>query len=121
MSLALARFPKSEKEIETNEGKLAMVFLKIKDKRGRLNNIEVVRLKDKLGTRQLPTAELILRGTEGIRISDIGSGVKTISNMLTLTRIHNSLSSVAAMRRMIALANDYKERRTAFGKKLSEH
>ncbi len=41
--------------------------------------------------------------------------------MLTLTRIHNALSSVAAMRRIIALANDYKDRRVAFGKKLSEH
>lgn len=121
MSFALARFPKSEKEIETNEGKLGLVFLRIRDDKGKLNNIEIVRLKDKLGTRQLPTSELILRGTEGIRVSDIGEGVKTISNMLTITRIHNSLSSAAYMRRIIALANDFKERRSAFGKKLSQH
>lgn len=54
-------------------------------------------------------------------MSDIGSGVKNISNMLTITRIENSMSAVASMRRIIALANDYKERRSAFGKKLHEH
>ncbi len=41
--------------------------------------------------------------------------------MLTITRIHNSLSAVGAMRKIIALANDYKERRDAFGKKLKDH
>ena len=121
MSLALARFPRTEKEIETNEGKLAMVFIKVRKDHSTLNNIEVVRLKDKLGTRQLPTAELILRGTVGMRVSDIGKGVKQIAHMLTITRIHNSLSAVSNMRRIIALANDFKERRTAFGKLLKDH
>lgn len=41
--------------------------------------------------------------------------------MLNITRIHNGLSSVAGMRRVIALANDYKERRVTFGKLLKEH
>ena len=104
MTLALARFPKTEKEIETNEGKLALVFLKLRNKDGKLNNIEIVRLKDKLGTRQVPTAELILRGAQGRRISDIGQGIKQIANMLTITRIHNSLSACGYMRRIIALA-----------------
>lgn len=41
--------------------------------------------------------------------------------MLTITRIHNSLSACGFMRRILSLANDYKERRSAFGKKLSAH
>ena len=51
MTLALARFPKSEKEINSNEGKLGLVFLKLWNSDGNLNKIEIVRLKDKLGTR----------------------------------------------------------------------
>ena len=98
-----------------------MVFLKIRNAEGQLNNIKIVRLKDKLGTRQLPTAELILDGTEARRISPIGQGVKYIANMLTITRIHNSLSALGYMRRILALAYDYKERRTAFGKTLKDH
>ncbi len=39
-----------------------MFYLETRDKRGRLNNMQIVRLKDKLGTRQLPTAELLLDG-----------------------------------------------------------
>lgn len=31
--------------------------------------MEIIRLKDKLGTRQLPTAELLLKGTEAILVS----------------------------------------------------
>lgn len=31
MTLALARFPQSEDELEKNTGKLAMVYLKVKD------------------------------------------------------------------------------------------
>jgi putative acyl-CoA dehydrogenase len=41
--------------------------------------------------------------------------------MLTITRIHNTLSACGYMRRVIALANDYKERRNAFGKVLKDH
>jgi alkylation response protein AidB-like acyl-CoA dehydrogenase len=52
MTLTLARFPQTEDELEKNTGKLAMVMLKTRKPDGReLNNIEVVRLKDKLGTR----------------------------------------------------------------------
>lgn len=31
MTLALARFPKSDEELESGKGKLALVFLRIKD------------------------------------------------------------------------------------------
>jgi len=41
--------------------------------------------------------------------------------MLTITRIHNSLSALGYMRRILALAYDFKERRVAFGKTLKEH
>jgi putative acyl-CoA dehydrogenase len=54
-------------------------------------------------------------------VSDIGQGVKRISHMLTITRIHNSLSALGYMRRINALAYDYKERRQAFGKMLKDH
>lgn len=39
-----------------------MFYLETRDKEGNLNNIQVQKLKDKLGTRQLPTAELLLDG-----------------------------------------------------------
>ncbi len=82
---------------------------------GSLNNIEIVRLKEKLGTRQLPTAELVLDGTEAYLISEPGEGVKFISPMLTITRLYNSTFSVSYARRLVALLKDYSLRRKVFG------
>ena len=55
-------------------------------------------MKNKLGTRQLPTAELLLDGCEARLMGEEGRGVANISNMLTITRLHNTLSSVGYMR-----------------------
>jgi putative acyl-CoA dehydrogenase len=70
-----------------------------------------MRLKDKLGTRQLPTAELLLKGTVAYLISEPSEGVKMISKMLAITRIYNSAFAVGSMRRGLVLARDYASRR----------
>lgn len=77
-------------------------------------------MKDKLGTRQLPTAELLLKGAEAYLISEPEQGVKMISKMLTITRIYNSATAVGIMRRGIALARDYAGRRVIGKTPLSE-
>ena len=57
-----------------------MFYLEVHRPDGSLNDIEVIRLKDKLGTRQLPTAELLLDGTKAFRVSfDM---VMAISNLM---------------------------------------
>lgn len=40
-----------------------------RNEEGQLKGIEVQRLKDKLGTRQMPTAELLLDGLPAYRVS----------------------------------------------------
>jgi alkylation response protein AidB-like acyl-CoA dehydrogenase len=45
-----------------------------------------MKMKNKLGTRQLPTAELLLDGCKAQLISEEGRGIASISNMLTVTR-----------------------------------
>lgn len=89
---------------------------------GTLNHIRVRRLKDKLGTRALPTAELELDGALAYPIGDIGSGgVRNIATVLNLTRYWNAANAVAGMRRAIALAIDYAHRRESFGAPIIEH
>jgi len=78
---------------------LSMFFVETRKPDGSLNNIQVMRLKNKLGTRQLPTGELLLDGTLAHLVSPPGRGVATITHMLTITRLHNAVSSVAGMRR----------------------
>ncbi|KAG7263413.1 hypothetical protein CRUP_007419 [Coryphaenoides rupestris] len=58
---------------------------------------------------------------QGIELSEEGRGIASIANMLTVTRIHNSVAAAAAMRRVVQLARDYATRRSAFGRLLKDH
>jgi len=86
-----------------------------------LRNIRVDRLKDKLGTRALPTAELTLDGTPARLVGGAGDGIRKIATLFNITRVYNAVAAVAGMRRAVALAIDYSRRRRAFGKPMIEH
>ncbi|XP_043192469.1 acyl-CoA dehydrogenase family member 11-like [Amphibalanus amphitrite] len=120
VSLSLARSLDEQGQPIPGSRGLSMYFLETRRPDGKLNNMQVVRLKNKLGTRQLPTAELQLNGTVAHRVGDQGRGVASISAMLTLTRVHNAVNSVASMRRILQLARDYSRRRVAFGRRLCD-
>ena len=99
---------------------LALFYVEMRDENGCMRNIEVNRLKDKLGTRKVPTAELMLRGTPATAVAGGENGIKNIAPMLNVTRTWNTICSVSAMRRGIALARSYAKKRIAFGAPLSE-
>ena len=115
MALTLAR-PEGN---EPGGRGLALFYVETRDDAGRLDHIEVLRLKDKLGTRKVPTAELILDGTPAIPVAGTNDGIRRIVPMLTMTRTWNSVCAASFMRRGIALARDYGRRRMAFGRPLS--
>ena len=87
---------------------------------GRANQLTVNRLKDKLGTRKVPTAELTLDGSVATPVVGLDSGVRNITPMLNITRTWNAVCGASDMRRGVALARDYGTRRAAFGAKLAE-
>lgn len=99
---------------------LALFYLETRDAQGRPNGILVNRLKDKLGTRKVPTAELTLDGALARLVAGTGDGVKNIAPMLNVTRTWNSVSACAFARRGLALARDYAYKRIAFGAPLAE-
>jgi alkylation response protein AidB-like acyl-CoA dehydrogenase len=92
----------------------------MRDSEGRLQNIRIERLKDKLGTRKVPTAELTLEGTPAQLVMGTSDGVKNITPLLNITRLWNGISAAALMRRSVALTIDYSRKRVAFGAPLSE-
>ncbi len=98
---------------------LALFYVETHDAAGR-SLIQVNRLKDKLGTRKLPTAELTLDGTPAIPVIGLENGVKAITPMLTITRTWNGICAAGEIARAIALARDYARRRQAFGAALSD-
>jgi acyl-CoA dehydrogenase len=99
---------------------LAMFYLETRDASGAMNGIRVERLKDKLGTRKVPTAELYLENARAYLVGDPQGGTRAIEPMLVVTRAWNSVSAVAFMRRALMLANSFAHERQAFGKRLSD-
>ena len=99
---------------------LALFLVETRDAGGRLRGIRINRLKEKLGTRKVPTAELELDGTPAELVGGTTDGVRDIAPVLNLTRLWNGVSAAALMRRGVALARDYARRRAAFGSPLSE-
>ncbi|PIC42581.1 hypothetical protein B9Z55_009612 [Caenorhabditis nigoni] len=120
VALTLARVVDSDGNAVEGSRGLSLFLLRIRDDAGNLNGIQMVRLKNKLGTKQLPTAELLLDGAIAERIGEQGRGVAGISNMLNITRIHNAVASLGYMRRIISLARDYSTKRVVFGQTQSK-
>ena len=99
---------------------LALFYLELRRPDGMPNGVKVLRLKEKLGTRMLPTAEVELDGAVAVPVTGLSDGVRAIAPMLQITRTWNSLCAVCSMRRGVALARDFAGRRSAFGARLSD-
>lgn len=120
MAMTLARIEPPGGEATPGSRGLSLFYVETRDADGNLNNIVINRLKDKMGTKALPTAELELQGTAAKLIGEPGRGVANITTLVNVTRLYNAVSSVSLMRRGLALARDYARRRVAFGRALAD-
>jgi acyl-CoA dehydrogenase len=84
-------------------------------------NYFVRRLKDKIATRSVPTGEVELKDSEGYLLGSADAGIYLILEVLNLSRVANSVVSVALAQRAMADALSYAERRAAFGKRILDH
>lgn len=94
---------------------LALFYVETKDEHGAWRGITIDRLKKKLGTHELPTAEIHLDGLPATPVGPLEHGVRQVTPMLNITRTWNAVCAVASMARAISLARDYAHRRQAFG------
>ncbi|HJQ27009.1 MAG TPA: acyl-CoA dehydrogenase family protein [Blastocatellia bacterium] len=89
---------------------------------GKLNNISFRRLKNKLGTQSLPTAEMDFNGARGYVIGDVRDGFKLLmSYVINVSRIHNAANACGFLHRAFLEARNYARQRRAFGKALIEY
>jgi putative acyl-CoA dehydrogenase len=77
--------------------------------------MEFQRLKDKLGTRSLPSSEVEFHGAAARLLGEEGRGVATIIEMVTHTRLDCVIGSAASMRRGVSEAIWHARHRSAFG------
>lgn len=83
------------------------------------NGVRIHRLKVKMGTKQLPTAELELKDVRAWRVGPEDRGIATIAQLLNVTRTHNFITALSCWRRGMAIAKSFAKTRTTINQPLS--
>jgi len=84
-------------------------------------NFNLRRLKDKIATRSVPTGEVELRDSEAYLLGEPEVGIYLILEVLNISRVANSIASVALAQRALADAYQFAQERVAFDKPVLEH
>ncbi len=87
---------------------------------GSLNAIQFQRLKDKLGNRSNASSEVEFVGAYAERIGEEGKGIRTIIQMVQLTRLDCAIGSVGLMRSGLAHALHHARHRSVFQRRLAD-
>jgi putative acyl-CoA dehydrogenase len=82
--------------------------------------MEFQRLKDKLGTRSLPSSEVEFHGINGRLVGEEGRGIHAIIRMVNHTRLDCLLGATTGLRRGTVEAIHHARHRSAFGALLSD-
>jgi putative acyl-CoA dehydrogenase len=87
---------------------------------GSVNAIQFQRLKDKLGNRSNASSEVEFVGAHAERVGDEGKGIRTIIQMVQLTRQDCAIASAGLMRSGLAHALHHARHRSVFQKHLAD-
>lgn len=85
---------------------------------GRLNEIRIQRLKDKMGDRSNAGSEAEFWGSTGWLVGEQGRGIPTVLEMGVYTRLDCAIGSAGVMRAALSQAMHHASLRAAFGKLL---
>ena len=85
---------------------------------GGLNPLRLMRLKDKLGNRSNASAEIEYEHAVAWRVGAEGRGVRTIIEMVNLTRLDCVIGAASGMRQGVVTAAHHAAHRQAFGRNL---
>lgn len=114
---ALAR---TQEEVPGTRGLSIFLVERVLDG-GEPNPIDIVRLKDKLGTRSMASGECLLDGTVGKLVGEEFLGFRVMAEMINLSRMYNSVAAIAGGRRALVEAWQFLSHRVTFGKVALEH
>ncbi len=80
------------------------------------NRFMMRRLKDKLGTRSMPSAEIDFQGAIAYAVGPVDAGFTTVINhVINTSRLYNTVGCTGIARRATLIARGYAEHREAFG------
>lgn len=101
------------------EGLTCFLVPRVRDD-GRTNGLHFQRLKDKLGNRSNASSEVEFDGVEAGLVGEAGRGIRTIMDMVTLTRLDCALGTSAIMRAGLSEAVHHTRHRKVFGTELAD-
>jgi putative acyl-CoA dehydrogenase len=87
---------------------------------GAVNALRLQRLKDKLGNRSNASSEVEFAQAFAWRVGEEGRGVRTIIEMVQLTRLDCALGSAGLMRMALAQAVHHARHRSVFQRRLAD-
>lgn len=88
---------------------------------GRRNALAIDRVKPKLGTCEMATAEITLDGALAYPLGNLDQGFNYMTEMLNLSRIYNAVWSIGLMQRAYLESRYYASKRLAFGKPIENY
>jgi acyl-CoA dehydrogenase len=116
LAVVAARFKGEGKGVRS----LGLFLLPRYRENGELNYF-IRRIKDKIGTRSVPTGEVELKNSQAYLLGDKNNGIYIILEVLNISRVANAVGSVALAQRAIYEAYIFAKERFAFGRKVLEH
>jgi putative acyl-CoA dehydrogenase len=102
------------------DGGLTCFFMPRFKPDGSVNALAFQRLKDKLGNRSNASSEVEFNGAYAQRVGDEGKGIRTIIQMVQLTRQDCAIASAGLMRSGLAHALHHARHRSVFQKHLAD-
>jgi alkylation response protein AidB-like acyl-CoA dehydrogenase len=88
---------------------------------GTRNNYRIARLKDKLGSRSMPSGEIIFDGAVAYHLGQIDRGMKQMLEMVNYSRVSHLTRASGMMRRCLNEALQVARHRNAFGHRVIEY
>ena len=114
LAMVLARY---DKNVSGTKGLALFLLPKILDC-GKLNNYEIIRLKDKLGGRSFASGEIKLNKAFAYIVGDPKNGFKQMTDMINMSRLSNGVRASGMMQRCFQESLFISNTRHAFKQKL---
>jgi len=87
---------------------------------GSANRYRIIRLKDKLGSRDMASGEIRMEGATAYLVGELGKGFAQMTDMINSSRLSNGVRAAGMMRRALSDALHLARKRQAFGRSLIE-
>ena len=88
---------------------------------GTRNGYRIVRLKDKLGSRSMPSGEIVFDGAVAYHLGELDRGLKQMLEMVNYSRVSHLTRASGMMRRCLNEALQVARHRNAFGHRVIEY